>query len=195
MITQIPGTGNVPYFALAAIIVILVILAAVLLLKKRKRHEAVQKTRDRPEMPKSRLDYHSEFHVTRKFVRSQKAKRKPAESVPATKPENDLITGKPDITGSLSALTAKYRIERITIATDDGLVFTSSGSPDAATDAALYSEQFFQAGLTETPGFVLFAVPFESEELVGIVKTNKPIPDHIVQNIASDTKDILNWWV
>jgi len=195
MITQIPGTGNIPYLAFAAIIVILVIITIGLLLKKRKRQEAVQKTRERPEMPKSRLDYHSEFHVTRKFVRSQKAKRKPAESVPATKPENDLIAGKPDITRSLSALTTKYRIERITVATNDGLVFTSSGSPDAATDAAIYSEQFFQAHFSETPGFALFAVPFESEELVGIVKTNKPIPDHIMQNIASDTKDILNWWV
>jgi len=194
MITLIPETGSIPYLAIA-VIVILVVITAGLFLKKKKRQAAVRKIRERPEIPKSRLDYHSEFHVTRKFMRSQKARKKPGVSFPATKHENDLIIGKPDIRRSFSALAGKYQIERITIATQDGLVFASSGSPDAATDAALYSEQFFQDPLTETPGFVLFAVPFESEELVGIAKTNKPIPDHIVQNIASDTKDILNWWV
>jgi LPXTG-motif cell wall-anchored protein len=195
MITQIPETGNIQIIAIAAVIGIVILAAVALYLKKRTRQASVQKTREQPERPRSRLDYHPESQVTRKFERSQKAIRKQAIPVSVPKPENDLTTGKTDITQSLSALTSKYRIARITIATKDGLVFASSGSLEATADAALYSERFFHDHLTEIPGLILVGIQFDDEDLVGIVSTNKPIPDHIVQNIASDTKDILNWWI
>ncbi len=195
MILQIPESV-IPVVVIVVIVLAVVLLTAgVYLLKRKARKGTVSRIRDTPERPKSRLDYHSESQMTKKLLRSRRnvVKRGAPPQLPVE--TGGLTKGKENITESFAALARKYSIEGIIIAAPDGLVFASSGLLGAASDAALYSDRFFHDPLTETPGYHLFGLSFEGQDLVGIIRTGKSIPDQIVKKIASDTKDILNWWI
>ena len=120
------------------------------------------------------------------------ARKSPAFPVPK---EISLLNGRENITESLRALAEKYSIDQFTIATSDGLVFASGGGDDAQTDAAQYSEIFFNNPLSETPGAVLTGIGHIGSDLVLIIRTTLPVPDEIRISIENDTKDILNWWI
>jgi len=194
MIVQIPETES-PFIIIVIVLAVILLIAGIYFLKRKTKTETLTRIRDTPERSKSRLDYHAESQVTKKLQRSRRNAVKRGAPPQALVETAELIKGKETITESFAALAGKYAVEGITLAAPDGLVFASSGLEDAVADAVHYSDRFFRDPLTEIPGYVLFGLSFEGQDLVGIIRTGKSLPDQIVKKIASDTKDIVNWWI
>lgn len=147
------------------------------------------------EIPKGNLEYQPEKRAIILKKASPAKSPSPEASTPRIPETVDLIQGAENITESFSALTRKYDVEQFTLATSDGLVFASSGSPNAQTDAAVFSGEFAKNHGIKSPGIVLFGLDFKGSQLVGIVRTKKFQPEGTVGQIIADTKDILNWWI
>jgi ABC-type antimicrobial peptide transport system permease subunit len=146
-------------------------------------------------VPIQRLDYQQDKRP-KPVISSTLKPEYPVRSakVPHQK-DIDLIISRKDLTESMVALKEKYYLDMFTIATADGLIFGSSGGDRAETDAAMYSEQFKNNPFAETTGVILFSLPYKGSELIGIIRTDKPLPERIVRQIAADTKVILNRWI
>lgn len=177
--------------------IIVVILAIIIVLYLKSRH-AQAGTRDKSGTEKtSRFDYQPDVRPIP--VVSQGAIPRPVQktSPPAyPRPKAiEILNGCNDITGSLRALAEKFSLERLTIATSDGLVFASSGGESAQEDAARYSEIFLNDPLSETPGITLAGISHKGSDLILIISTPLEIPGEIQQMIEHDTKDILNLWI
>jgi hypothetical protein len=185
------------------IIAVIILLAIVFLVSRRKRESPpAGGPEDLSGRPIGSLDYKPGLQPvkeTKTLPPSQAAGRPPDESprvigqIPVK--EIELVEGRADITGSLLALAEKYSLDQFTIATKDGLVFASSGSKNAQNDAAVYSSMYSDDPGTIIPGVVLFELVHKNSGLVGIIRTDKPVPERILAKIAADTKDILNWWI
>jgi hypothetical protein len=172
------------YGIIGGITLVVVILAALYL--KRKR-QTVSKA--------DRLAYQPEARPV--SVVPQSSIPRPARKSPAqpSLKEVSLLNGRGDITESLQALAEKYSLDQFTIATSDGLVFASSCSDDAQTDAAQYGEIFNNDPFAETLGVTLTGFSHKGSDLVLIIRTPLPVPYEIRNSIENDTKDILNWWI
>jgi hypothetical protein len=184
------------------VVIIGIIAAAVILIGGAALY--LKKSRNASRLPPatsgemtSRLAYQPETRpipaVTQKTIPRVVAKKQ-ATPVPQPK-EVSLLNGRSDITDSLQALTEKYSLDKFTIATSDGLVFASSGAGSAQDDAAHYSEMFINDPLCETPGVTLSGLSYKGSDLILIIGTTQPFSQEIQQNIETDTKDILNWWI
>ena len=200
-----------PEFDTASVIIITVIAVIILLVivffvsrKKQDRHRITRQDNrdDRTGHPIGSLDYKPELPPVKETKqmqalpatgRSPDAAPRVIEQTPVKKIE--LMEGRVDITGSLLALAEKYSLDQFTIATKDGLVFASSGSKDAQNDAAIYSNIYSNDPGASVTGVVLFELVHKNSGLIGIIRTDKPVPDPILGKIAADTKDILNWWI
>ena len=190
-------TGSGYFLPMVIIGIIVVVVIAIVIFQ---RHS--QKRRSKRGDPvtsryphRHRLDYQPEsklMPVIRPMVTSPSLAR--AADVPKPK-DVDLTNTRKDMTESLEAFVGKYSLSCFTIATADGLVFGSSGGDTDQADSATYSEIFKNDPLTETPGVVLFGLTHKGSELIGIVRAKTPLPNKIVQQIAADTKVILNWWI
>jgi len=112
------------------------------------------------------------------------------------KPPQDVevVVGQNDIMGSMKALCEKYYLDAFTIATDDGLVVASS-MDDAAADAAKYSHAFTAGTLPDDPQVMLFGVRHKGSPLVGIIRTDRNIPEKWVESMENDAVSILKRWL
>jgi hypothetical protein len=190
-------TGN--EFLLPIVIIGVGIVGIIAVVLSKRRSKKRRYLRDEPDAfrtpPRHRLDYQPK---TRPMPAIQPTVRSipPKRTTDAPPPKDiDLITSRKDITESLAALEWKYSLNNFTIATADGLIFGSSGGDTAKTDAAIYSELFRNNPLVETPGVVMFGMTHKGSDLIGIIRTETPLPGEIVQKISEDTKGILNVWV
>jgi len=166
------------------------------MLRKRRAESRIESLKIPPrDGPKGILDYQPETRSTRlsTLPESKAALREDIRALQVKKIE--LIKGIPDITGSLTALTEKFSLDSFTLATSDGLVFATSGSSTAQTDAAVFSGIFATNPRTKTAGVQLFGLHHKGSNLVCVIRTNNPVPDRILQKITTDTQDILNWWI
>ncbi len=182
----------VVYGIIGGVVLVLVIFAA-LYLKRKQQAGSPDKRKNGSKA--GRLAYQPEARpipVVPQSAIPRPARKSPALPVPK---EISLINGREDITESLRALAEKYSLDQFTIATSDGLVFASGGGDDAQTDAAQYSEIFFNNPLSETPGAVITGIGHKGSDLVLIIRTELPVPDEIRLSIENDTKNILNWWI
>lgn len=145
---------------------------------------------------RNRLDYQPGTKPVPGFIRPAGISA-PAKGTPEIpKPRDiDLTSSCRDMTESLTALTEKYSLTSFTIATQDGLVFGSSGGDTPQSDAAIFSEIFKNDPLNETPGVILFRLTHKGSELIGIIRTKPSLPKELLQQIAGDAKNILNVWV
>jgi hypothetical protein len=184
------------YFLPVVIIgfVVVVIIAIVIYQSRSKKRLYLKVETDAFMFPHSnRPDYQSKVTPV---IRPTQTKKPPARTAEMPKPEDiDLTSTRRDMTDSLVALERKYSLGNFTIATADGLVFGSSGGDTSQTDAATYSGIFKTDPLTGISGVVLFGLTHKGSDLIGIVRAKAPLSAEIVQQIAADTKDILNWWI
>jgi hypothetical protein len=116
-----------------------------------------------------------------------------ADEIP-TPPHVETITGRENIRDSLEALCNKYSMESFTIAAKDGLVIASS-IDTAEGEAAQYSYLYTSGISPHDPMVRLFGVEYNGEELVGIARAVREIPDAWVPSIAREANDILMWWL
>jgi hypothetical protein len=106
----------------------------------------------------------------------------------------EAITGKASIGESLDALCEKYGMKSFTLAGKDGLVIASSiDSPDE--EAAHFSYLYTSGIAPHDPMVRLFAVEYNDQELVGIARLQREIPDQWLGAIAKEGTDILMWWL
>ena len=145
--------------------------------------------------PKGKLDYQPEVRPVAPAVPVKTAAPLPPAAAPRQASPIDLTKGRGDITQSYSALTEKYGVSQFTLATADGLVFASSGSASAQTDAAVFSGEYAKNPSAQHTGVILFGLEHKGSQLIGIVRTKTVLPEGIVRQIIADTKDILNWWI
>jgi hypothetical protein len=160
--------------------------------KRRKNQKPIRRTKEEVQRTKERLMYQPSpkpVVVPLPPIRSgdTRISRPPVEI--------DLITGRENFDGSMQALSAKYSLESFTLATEDGLLFASSGGASAPADAAIFSEKFRRGDIAGTPGITLFRIDHAGSGLIGIIRSEKPVPEWLTSKIGADTKDILNWWI
>ena len=169
---------------------VILIIASALAIKKSRRQKVV---RNRPK--RHRLDYQPEVKQISPITPAYVPPRVQNIAVHIQPEGIDIINGRADITDSLVALVGKYSLETFTIATSDGLVLASSGTEIAQDDAAQYSEMYIHDPLSKTPGVNLFGLNHKGSDLVGIIRSVKPVIDETCKKIIIDTKDILNKWL
>jgi hypothetical protein len=110
-------------------------------------------------------------------------------------PQNiEVVSGRSDIMESMKALCEKYYLDAFTIATDDGLVVAST-MEDAAADAAKYSHAFTTGTLPDDPQVMLFGVRHKGSPLVGIIRTDRNIPERWVESMENDAVSVLKRWL
>ena len=190
-------------FIIIAITIVIILLVIVFLIFRRKReNQPVNRKEDGSGHPIGSLDYRPTLQPvkeTKPLSPPEAADKSPGTALPSVEQvqtnEIELLAGRADIAESLLALSEKYSLDQFTIATEDGLVFASSGSKNAQNDAAIYSSLYSEDPGTAIPGVVLFGLVHKSSGLIGIIRTNRPVSERILENIAADTKDILNWWI
>lgn len=192
---SLTGTGSLLPMVIIGIIVVIVIAVVFFHSRSKKR-----------QYPREITESSSDFHPPRSdsppgakpitVLKSTVTQAPQTYTADLPKPQDtDLTRTKKDMTESLKALVGKYSLSNITIATTDGLIFGSSGGESVQTDAAVYSEIFKNDPHIETPGVTLFGLSHKGSGLIGIVRAKNPPPIENIKKIATDTKDILNWWV
>ncbi|HNX17630.1 MAG TPA: hypothetical protein PKM50_04775 [Methanoregula sp.] len=105
------------------------------------------------------------------------------------------IQGMTDISQSLAALSEKYSLEEIILATSDGLLLASSSRTPPAEDIARYCGIYQVNPLEQIPGIMLFGVQHKGSSLVGIAKTGDLSVQERGHDLITETQDILNWWI
>ena len=182
-------------FVIVTVIFTIIIVGAFLIYRAHKRGRRENNKDTLPPFPHHRLDYQPET----KTLPVIHPITKPAHStfsIDSSEPEEiDFSTTGRDLTESLVALSDTYTMDIFTIATSDGLVLGSSGGDTAQNDAAVYSEQFRNNPLAETPGVILFGLNHKGSELIGIIRTRTSVSDKKLQRIAAETKNILDKWI
>jgi hypothetical protein len=183
------------YLLIAAIVLILLAVGVLVLLKRknsRKSQGPVHRTKEEVQRTKERLMYQpapKPVVVPLPPIRSGDTRiSRPPEEI-------DLIAGRENLDGSMQALSGKYSLESVALATEDGLLFASSGGATALADAAMFSEKFCKGDITGTPGITLFRIDHAGSSLIGIIRSEKPVTEQLTSKIGADTKDILNWWI
>ncbi len=106
----------------------------------------------------------------------------------------DIIKGKANIHESMKALSAKYHLASITLASKDGLVIASSlETPDET--GAQYSYLYFNGIEPQNRMVRLFGMNYNGEALACIVRLKQPIPGEWYDAIRNEAGDILSWWL
>ena len=178
-------------------VIILGIIGIVLYQRRSKKRGSLTRGTDTSLHPiRHRLDYQPGAKPIPGFIQpTVTATSQPVTPAIPKPKEIDLTSTCRDMTESLAALTEKYSLTSFTIATEDGLIFGSSGGDTTQSDAAIFSHTFKNDPLIETPGVITFGLTCKGSELVGIIRTNASLSDETRQQIAADTKMILNLWV
>jgi len=95
---------------------------------------------------------------------------------------------------SLQALCDLYRLESITVATNDGLVVAST-SKEAQSEAAMMSDRFHRGEVKEDPGMRVFRIDHKSSVMIGIIRTSERLDDEKSAFISENVIKILNHWL
>jgi len=106
-----------------------------------------------------------------------------------------VVDGRTDITDSTRALAEKYSLAGFTLATTDGLVFSTSGNPTATEDAAQYGGIVPPDGIPEEGGVTLFSLTHQGTSLTGVIRPDRPLKRDVIRSIRKDTQEILNRWI
>jgi hypothetical protein len=191
---------SAPDILLYAGIVTILIIAAIIYLVVRSRaakqaSATMISTREPGGIPRHRLDYQPDARPVSplKKPRVSKSVEPPAaHTVPKTM---SVVDGRTDIADSTRALAEKYALAGFTLATTDGLVFSSSGNPDATEDAAQFGGMAVPAGPGSPAGVTLFALSFRGIGLTGIIRSNRQPTSSVLRMIEQDTQEILNRWI
>jgi hypothetical protein len=192
---SLTGTGYLLPMVIIGIVVVIVIAVVFLHSRSKKRQYPKETTELSSDYPPRRSDSPPGAKPIT-VIQSTVTQAPQTHTADLPKPQDtDLTRTKKDMTESLKALAGKYSLSSFTIATTDGLIFGSSGGESAQTDAAVYSGIFKNDPLIETPGVALFGLSHKGSDLIGIVRAKNPPPTENIKKIATDTKDILNWWV
>ncbi len=196
MVIDIQPVSESPMvIVIIGLLVLAIMAAAALFIKKILHKKQLLKTRSKiADFPRQNQYFQPEINLIRRMVPAIQSQRVRNIADPA--PTGiDVLNGRSDITQSLLALVAKYSLDTFTIATSDGLVFASSGGDDAQTNAATYSLMASRDPQSKIPTVIVPGLNHKGSPLIGIIRTQNPVSDEILEKISKDTQRILNWWV
>jgi hypothetical protein len=108
--------------------------------------------------------------------------------------EVDILQEGSDIRRTMDALREKYGLESITLASTDGLVIASSDR-DAAKIAAQYIHVMKKGMKMEDSRIQVFEMYYRGSPIIGIVRSDRPLPSTRLSSIEDDTRKILNSWL
>jgi len=106
----------------------------------------------------------------------------------------EIFQDRSDIRRSMEALTDKYSLDSITLASPDGFVIASS-DPDADQIAAQYSHMIKKGTKPEDSRTQVFEMHYRGSPLIGIIRVDHPLPATWLSSIEEDARKILNWWL
>jgi hypothetical protein len=128
---------------------------------------------------------------------------KPAQTVPAVSPAVPPVdVVKDNLPDSMKAITAKYGLDWLTIASGDGLVIASTSStPDE--DAAVYSNLFHELYRTRTELYFnvsnkdihLLLVESDSQKVIDVAKKAGPMTQDEAVDLRNDSRKIVERFV
>jgi hypothetical protein len=178
---------------LSAIIIITILLAWLRIRKYRERKDGiVDESPDEVFKMASRVKYPAATRNTPERTGQETVLKKPGIAEPAN---TELVNGRKDLTDSLHALVQKYRLDEITLATDDGLVFATTTDRDMQPEAVKYSQLIRHMGIPNEPDVTLFELIHKESRLIGILKSPHDLSHGWKREIREDTKVILQWWL
>lgn len=175
-------------------IVIVGIIAAIVFLWSRSRAGVTPATSTEAVRVK-RLDYQPAARPVTPFIRPPVSRQLRSQAAPSVPTAVSVVDGRIDIADSTRALAEKYTLAGFTLATADGLVFSTSGSPSAMEDAARYGGSPQHEGLQESAGLTIFTITHQGIGLTGIIRSEKRMTGDMIRRIESDTQEILNRWI
>ncbi|MDD5142958.1 hypothetical protein [Methanoregula sp.] len=129
------------------------------------------------------------------IIRLPVPRQSPSSPTPPIPAAVSIVDGRTDIADSTRALAEKYSLAGFTLATTDGLVFSTSGNPTASEDAARYGGRVPPDGIPEEAGVTLFCLTHQGTSLSGIIRSDRPLSEDVVSSIGKDTQEILNRWI
>jgi hypothetical protein len=106
----------------------------------------------------------------------------------------DVLEDRTDIRKNMESLGKKYGLESITLSSPDGLVIASS-DPDASEIAAQYSHKVRLGIKPEDSRVQVFEMHYRGSPLIGIIRSDRPLPAGWLSPLEEDVKKILNWWL
>lgn len=188
---------------LGAGIVIILVIAVILFLRSRAGGPASagampqkgkRSTHDR------RLDYQPAARPVTPMIRMPVprpagSRQQESRAIPPSPEAIPVVQGRTDIADSTRALAEKYSLTGFTLATTDGLVFSTSGISTATEDAAQYGGNAPSEGAQADAGVRLFTLSHQGTILTGIIRAEKSLTHDTVRRIESDTQEILNRWI
>lgn len=124
------------------------------------------------------------------------APRGPDLTKPISAPPKGAI--KPGDMGSLEetlgAISKKYSLASLTLATADGLLIGST-KPGSEDEAARYSHLYSQGRLHDEEGVELLGVSYHGETVVGIAHLSERLSDEQTNALKQDIQSTLQYWV
>jgi len=117
-----------------------------------------------------------------------------ATTVSKAAPTVDLVSGSPDIRGSIHRLCGKYDLTDFIIATMDGLLVVSL-QPGSTEVAAHYSDLYRRKKQPDSPGVTFLEIDHRGEAMIGVARSNRPLTSDQIRGIGEDAQKILDWWL
>jgi len=191
----LPGMENIESLVLIGLVALAILTAAFLFFKKiyKKKQFFASKPKI-ADYPNQLPNFKPEINLLRRMIPTVQC-RGIRKTTPSQRDDIDILANRSDITQSLLALVEKYSLGTFTIATADGLVFASTGGDDAHTSAATYDMMDSLDPDSKTSTVIIPDLTHKGSTLVGIIRTEHPVSEEMLQKITTDTQTILNWWV
>ena len=98
-----------------------------------------------------------------------------------------------DISENIHVILDKYNLQRLTVASDDGLVVASSDA-GAEHEAAALSHIFRSWGGSDIYTLTIFGLPHRNATLVGIVKRAGVLSEADLKGIETETGLVISWY-
>jgi hypothetical protein len=115
-------------------------------------------------------------------------------STSASSRDLDTLNSTTNLSQSLNGLAKKYSLDEVTLATADGLLIASSGSPHEEV-IARYCGSHRDPAKRPPVGIRMYDMEHRGSSLVLIAKIPKNATAAPEQVLVHETKDILKWWM
>jgi len=100
-----------------------------------------------------------------------------------------------DLESGMELICSEYGLDSLTIATWDGLLVASSGSPSRMEDAALFSRIYRIKGEIEDKSVQLFELEYKGSRLIGIARRKEPLVEAWTASLRHDVTTLLRAWI
>lgn len=117
-----------------------------------------------------------------------------SSSIPECHHDIDILRTTSDIGENMKALKEKYRLDSITLASEDGLVIASS-ELEGSRLSAEYSEIMKKMQEPADSRIHLLKMHYRGSPVIMVLQTDKPLPPVWLSSIEDDARKILNIWL